>query len=355
MKRFVSILLPAALTVLVMTAGGAMPAALRRDAASALRDVATRAAQGDPESMFRLARVCERGYDSIPRDTVEALRLYSASAEGGWLPAMNYLGYMLITGRGVARDASAGLHWIERAAMAGDATAQSNVGFLLVNGDGVERDPEKGAYWLGRAAEAGVAPAQSMLGDLYLKGEGVVQDSLRAEKYYYAALDGGLTDAAYKIENMMRDRWMTMPDSVMLRKAIYFYRHGAPDVGVPILRRIARADSLDNHTPETELNVTDSISNAASLALLGDAYTRAQGVRYDYDKSTYYYYKAALAGNPAAAFIISELLEIFPDAIDRYISDNDHPEHKSAAYWRGKARMAAVTSAEEATRRLFDP
>ena len=340
------------------------------DIREGIREVEARAADGEPDAIFRLARIYERGYDSIPRDTVEALRLYRLSAENGWLPAMNYLGYMLISGHGADRNPSEGLQWIEKAAMEGDATAQSNVGFLLLKGDGVERDARKAAFWLERAAGAGVAPASSMLGDLYLNGDGVAQDSVQAEACYYAAVDGGLTDAAYKLEAMMSRAWTSMSDSVMLPKAVYFYSHGAPDVAVPILRRIARVDSLDRGITLLDSADYGRSRMAAAMAILGDAYTRARGVGYDHDKSTAYYFGAAMNGNPSAAFIISELLEIFPDALESVLTRNPSlsdcrentcdsisvplcPTAGSAQYWRDRAASCGVTTAEEAARRLL--
>ena len=256
------------------------PAAKADDVRDIIRNFAVRADSGDADALYQLALLHERGYDSIPRDSIRAMQLLAESAGRGSLKAQNLLGYNLLN-----KGDRSGLQWIEKAALAGDAKAQGNIGFLLLNSDIVERDPSKAAYWLERAAAGGVATASSMLGDLYRYGDGVMKDTLQAEAHYYAALDAGLADAAYKLADMMAEKWNNLPDSVMYGKALYLYTHRAPDIAIPIFSRLGEA-SVDN------------VIKGKSLSMLGDAYTRALGVDYSHDKSLEYYLKAALEGDP---------------------------------------------------------
>lgn len=330
------------------------------DARRAVREIALRADSGEPEAIYQLGSIYERGFDSIPKDSLKAIELYRLAADGGSLKAQNYLGYYLIK-NGSGKDAAEGLGWLEKAAMAGDSKAQSNIGFLLLGGNGVEQDYEKAAYWLERAAAGGVPAASSMLGDLYKDGLGVARDSLQAEAHYYAALDAGLADAAYKLEAMLAEKWSGMKPEEQLQTALHFYTHRAPDVAIPILMRLALEDGYDSpSTSDTRNSDVRGDVRAKAEALLGDAYTRALGVGYDYNKSTRYYLMAALDGNPSAAFVISELLEIFPDAIndilqERSIGDpaGDPDRLNDPYYWREKAAQGGVLSAEEAMRALF--
>ena len=315
------------------------------EAAEAMRLLTERVDSGDPEALYRLALVYENGYDTIPRDSVRFMDLLTESAEKGWLPAQNYLGYLLLN----AGNGAEGLQWLERAAIAGDAKAQGNLGFLLLDDGeasrnlraGIVADNEKAAFWLGRAAAAGVATASSMLGDLYRDGRGVAQDSTQAAACYFAAIDAGLADAAYKLEAMEGLSWAKLPPEKQLQLALYLYTHRVPDLAIPILSRLgAQTDVAD---------VPQDI-RASALALIGDAYTRALGVAYDHDKSLEYYYRAAELGNAPAEFVISELLEIFPDALDALSQDPPTPQQL-----REEAAKAGITSAEEATIRLMNP
>ncbi len=301
------------------------------DVRNVIREFARKAEAGDPEALYQMAMLHERGYDSIPRDSVRARNLLERSAELGSLKAGNLLGYELIKQGDIS-----GLNWIEKAAMAGDAKAQSNIGFLLLNSDIVERDPAKAAYWLERAAAGGVAAASSMLGDLYRDGDGVAQDSLQAESHYYAALDAGLVDAAYKLVDMMGSEWQELPDSAQYQKALYLYNHRAPDAALPIFIRLSDI-------------ATDKEVKGKSLAIIGDAHTRGAGVSYSHEKSLEYYYKAAEEGDPSAAFVIGELLEIFPDSLQSFTPNK---EEESPQYWYDRAAAGGVHSAEEATRRI---
>lgn len=209
------------LILAVIAAGSVFSQRSAEEVRQMVREVADKAEAGDPAAMYQLGVICERGFDSIPRDSLRAMRLYEAAAEAGDLEAQNYLGFYLISNQRRAADARRGLEWLERAAIGGDRKAQSNIGFLLLGGKGVEQDYEKAAYWLERASAAGLPAASSMLGDLYRDGKGVARDSLQAAAHYYAAFDAGLTDAAYKLESLLGSEWAVLPpQSSLLRRCI---------------------------------------------------------------------------------------------------------------------------------------
>lgn len=337
------------LMIMAMTAGSRTP----EDTYSMLQELIMRVDSGDPEALYRLSTIYEQGFDTIPRDSIRALSLLRESAEKGWLPAQNYLGYTLIR-KGQGEE---GLQWLEQAAISGDPKAQNNLGFLLLENEentlageaGIATDNEKAAFWLERASQAGSATASSMLGDLYRYGKGVTRDSVMAAAHYYAAIDAGLADAAYKLENMEREHWRTLSPRKQLEIALYLYTHRAPELAIPIFKRIAEESMETGADDDINPDIRASLSGDA-LALLGDAYSRGLGVGYDYDKSLDYYFRAAMLGNAPAQFILSELLEIFPDILERY---TDLPI--SARELRDSAAFAGITDAAEANRRLLSP
>ena len=57
-----------------------------------------RAENGDPEAQYRLSAILEKGFDTIPADTLRSLSLLRRAANAGYAPAMNYLGYLYQTG-----------------------------------------------------------------------------------------------------------------------------------------------------------------------------------------------------------------------------------------------------------------
>ena len=48
-----------------------------------------KAESGDPEAMYRLSALLERGFDTIPADTARSVSLLKRSARAGYAPAMN--------------------------------------------------------------------------------------------------------------------------------------------------------------------------------------------------------------------------------------------------------------------------
>ncbi|MDE7380729.1 MAG: sel1 repeat family protein [Muribaculaceae bacterium] len=301
----------------------------------ALRSLVERADSGDMVSIYHLARLYDTGYDSIPCDTIEAMRLYRRAAELNYPPAQNLYGFRLYNGIGGAKDINAGLEWIEKAALNGDPTATNNLGWLLLEGEGVEHDAEKAAFWLTRSAQNGVPSAMILLGDLYREGKGVEKaDTAHALSLYNRALERGMRDVWPRIYSMKHQEWSLLPPEEKVAVGMYYYPRLAPEIGVRIFEAAA-----------TEGNVK-------SMALLGDALSRGVGIAYDHAKSTDYLFRAAKGGDPYAAFVIAEMLEMFPDALNGLTDDNDL---KDAQSWYEKAAQKGVRTAEEATRNLLNP
>lgn len=276
--------------------------------------------------------------DSISGAQRASRELLIEKAESGDIESMNYLGYLLLGGDGEEeRDIPAGIKWLTLAANAGDAKAASNLGWLLIDGSIVERNLPEGIKWLDTAAAKGLPVAQALLGDLYRDGIGVEKNEQLADSLFRTAFEGGLTDAGYKLFDLNKDKYEALTAAEKVKEGKYYYLRYAPSMGVRLFYMAAEED------------------NADAMALLGDAYTRALGVPYDYNLSLNYYARAAQAGNPSAQFIIGELLEIFPDALD-----NLDPSYFAAplsddpAFWFDAAAAAGVTDADIAMRRLLD-
>ena len=87
-------------------AGRRAPEVSGQDSAlyASLRRLECRADSGDPKALYDLAYVYELGYGPVEPDSLRSLLLYGKSAEAGYAPAQNYLGYRLFNGEGVERD-----------------------------------------------------------------------------------------------------------------------------------------------------------------------------------------------------------------------------------------------------------
>lgn len=297
----------------------------------AFRQFERRAENGDAEAQYRLATVLETGWDSVPADSVRALELMRRSAQAGFPPAMNYLGYLYGKGYKVGTrelvpvDRDSSVMWLRRSADAGDPRAVSNLAYLLLNDtvfalsseahpctqaqNNADTPFKSRAYndsiafvYLQKGASAQIPTAFSMLGDMYRDGRWVKRDTLKAAANYEAALERGLGDAEARLIALMGHRWQRLPQDSAFNLGLRYYAGYAPGAGVLLLERAAE--------------IPDTIGiGARAMALLGDAYSRGVGVKYNHDKSLEYFARAALAGNPSAMFILAETLEVFPDAL----------------------------------------
>lgn len=349
MRKTVLILLG----VMVATMFAATPEGRR-----AFRQFEQRAENGDAEAQYRLATVLETGWDSVPADSVRALDLMRRSARNGFAPAMNYLGYLYGKGYKVGNrdlvpvDRDSSVMWLRRSADAGDPRAVSNLAYLLLNDSTIGLTPAERVHndsiayvYLQKGATAQIPTAFSMLGDMYRDGRWVKRDTLKAAANYEAALERGLGDAEARLIALMGHRWQRLPQDSAFHLGLRYYTGYASGAGVLLLEHAAE--------------IPDTIGiGARAMALLGDAYSRGVGVKYNHDKSLEYFARAALAGNPSAMYILAETLEVFPDALQDFPAA--FPDREAVidrlsdpARLRAEAARCGIRTSTDAHRALF--
>ena len=339
----------------------------------AFRTFEQRALSGDAEAQYRLATILEKGWDSIAPDSTRALGLMRASANARFAPAMNYMGYLYgvgyrVNGRQlVAANPDSARYWLRLSADMGDPRAMSNLAYLLLNPDSLtirsrnrEHDDSLAFRYLSRAAEQQAPTAMSMLGDLYRDGRAVNADTLKAASLYEGAASRGLPDAQLRLISLMGSRWEKLPADSALRLGLKYYTTYAPAAGVVLFEHASTASNSTDIAPDTIPLASDSPTlssanpQARAFALLGNAFSRGNGVKYDHDKSLACYARAAREGNPSAMYVLAETLDMFPDALSDIVT------LKSSEEWladprelRRKAASAGITDAASANRALF--
>lgn len=314
---------------------------------AALQALVERAENGDPKSLYDLASLYDRGYDSIPVDSAESTRLYQLSAAKGYAPARNYLGFRYYNGEYVNRDIDSALYWIQLAADAGDITAAGNLGFLLSQGEGIAHNYDSAIHWLKIGADGGLPTAISLLGDMYRQGLGCKADTIEAIALYESAHRAGVADAQIRLMAMMGYKWKELPPDSAFLQGLKYYKEGATIAGRELMERAIDGDI------------------AKAFTILGDAYSRGDGVEYDYFKSIRYFLEGALRGEPSAEYIIAELLEFFPDIlnspefqqiIERNSKDvTNYADLTNPGYWFERAANQGIKDTESAYENLFSP
>lgn len=300
MKRTLPILFLFSLAVSVICAEGNLS-----DYHEAVSQLARKASEGDAKSIYELAKLHDYGFDTIPQDSTISTALYLESARKGYPPAMNFIGFRYFNGDGVSKDIDSALFWIRKAADLGNITAAANLGYLLSESSEIPHDREEAIKWLTIASEAGVR------------------------------------DAQIHLATILKDEWQNLSSDSALSLGGKYYVGNAPILGFKLIEIASK-----NGDPK-------------ALALLGDAYSKGRGTTYDHNKSIDYFLKAAEGGNPSAQFILAELLEIFPDAIQSQSVDSTlHAESVTMIhdphYWYEKADSAGVVDSEVAYRLLYD-
>lgn len=327
------------LIVSVLACAAMMCAAFRPDplgdrAAASLARVKAAADAGNAEALYRLGMLYDRGYDTIRPDTLLANTYYLRAADGCYAPAMGLLGFRMLTGEGATpRDTTAGLTLLRRGAEAGDARSLNNLGWLMLFGPASLHAPQEGIEMLQQAAEAGLPAAKASMGRACEEGIGTEADADRAAQWYAEALDAGFAPAAEGLWRLRSADYETLAADSALKVGLHYYLGAAPALGVAVLEMAA------------------SKGSAHAMALLGDAAAKARGREYGHDAAVRAYYRAARAGYAPAQFILAELLESFPDALQGIAGEEEPRE--DAAYWRNLARAGGVASAAEAERRLY--
>lgn len=117
------------------------------------------AAKHDAQTSFArgLDLMCSGG------DPKEAAKLFEQAAAQGHRGAQSILGWMHMTGTGVAKSDTLAAPWLRKAAEQGDAAAQNNLGVLHVLGSGVAHDHDQARRWFAAAAQQGARDAQRNL------------------------------------------------------------------------------------------------------------------------------------------------------------------------------------------------
>lgn len=128
-------------------------------------------------------------------DFEKAVQLYERAAAGDDMYAMNNLGDMYYSGRGVKRSWVEAMKWYQQGADKGNADARHAVGMMYELGESVKKNASEAVKWYTMAANQGLARSQNALGILFTTGaRGLEANPLRA--YFWFSLAGKDDSAA---------------------------------------------------------------------------------------------------------------------------------------------------------------
>jgi TPR repeat protein len=231
-------------------------------------------------------------------DEAGAFLGFKALAELGSAPAMTWLGFTYLEGKGVALDNGAALKWFSMAAAVGDAEAMTWIGYMHFSGRGGVPDKAMAREWYLRAAEAGDAEGQhrlaSMLDEAGERDEAERWVRMAAHQGYAPSVEWASNRTAYQ---MLKER-----------------RYGE---ALPILEKAADSSSAWAHE------------------CLGYMYWNGSGVPKDGSRAIQHYEASYNDGRRSVANMIGNLY--FRDgrpeaALEWWRKDNQRPI--SSLYWQ---------------------
>lgn len=254
-----------------------------------------RAENGDPEAQYRLSAILEKGFDTIPADTLRSLSLLRRAANAGYAPAMNYLGYLYQTGfplpklsegesplspgqspsivaqceggspslsgqspsmvepcEGgspksllIPQNPDSAQYWLHRAATAGDPKAAHNLAYLLLNPPALSATSTSPSVPPSTSSPSASTPAFS-------SGERAKPDSL-AVIYLTQAAEAGLPQSQTLLADLCVQGRGVAPDTI---RAIHLYERaiaaGFPDAELRLLNTIG--PRITHFPPEEALS-----------------------------------------------------------------------------------------------------
>jgi len=164
----------------------------RQEPAKAQEFYQLAAVRNSREAMYSLGMMLLAGGKDLAKDEEAARRWLNRSAEMGYAPAQNELGWQLLQ----KQDPKAH-YWLYKAARQGEVAAQKSLGYdYTVRGDEPAKQAE-GLLWLRRAAAGEHAESMFFLGYALMNGRGAPVDMAEGRKWYEKAAAAGYADAIY--------------------------------------------------------------------------------------------------------------------------------------------------------------
>ena len=132
----------------------------------------------------------------VKKDRAEAVKQFTASANGGNIQAQSFLSEAYYCGEEVTAGSRRACSYAQSAANFDDPRAQYIMGLCFYNGKGVSRDLVRAAKYFTSAAQNGDVDAMFSLGVCYYNGEGVSFNPYIALELFRQSAEKGHESAA---------------------------------------------------------------------------------------------------------------------------------------------------------------
>jgi TPR repeat protein len=257
-----------------------------------------------------LMREAQRNLAS--QDFADAWPILQKVADDGDPMAMDYLGVLYQTGKGVPQDFNRAREWFQKAAEAGNLAGVTNLGAIYGNGEGTHEDYGKAFGCSLKGAEAGNTVAMTNLGLLLKNAPAGSKDSRKAYGWFQKAADCGQSIAMTNL-GLLYETGKGFPQDYTKARQWYRKAAGAGNAIAMTLLGLLQEDGKGG--PQDYGEARRWYENAAgagdknAMNYLGLLYERGKGVPQDYGKAREWYEKSADASNLVAMINLALLCE----------------------------------------------
>jgi uncharacterized protein len=288
--------------------------------ASEVADIRSKAEKGDASAQLALGEVYEGG-NGVPKNDDSAVKWYRKAADQGNADAENRLGVMYRLGQGVSRDKEEAVRWYRKAAQLGNSQAMFNMGISYYNGDGVSSNAGTAYAWFLLAQEAGNPAAEDavkrsaeeggqmgtpdaflQVAEMYEKGADLPQSDSEAAKWYRKAAD--VNPLARVRLGAMFINGRGVPQDYGQARALcqsaakQNYAPGQFCVGY--IHQHGLGSQADPKEAAKWYRLASAGGNGPAMMVLGEMYSKGEGVGVDRPEAYYFFFVAARKGMPDA-------------------------------------------------------
>jgi uncharacterized protein len=200
-----------------------------QDAATALRYLTLSADQGYPPALNNLGYLYEGGMPGVPIDLVKARDFYARAAALDYAPGISGLAQMMVNGEGGEIDLVQALRHFTRAAELGNPMAFEWLGWMNRTGTGMPENFAAARHNYQLAGMLGITAAWNEYGVLLEQGSGGDIDLRGAMDAYQQAIAGGFGGGGINAAWLVFENPDLYPDQVQgLAYCFWAVAHAAP-------------------------------------------------------------------------------------------------------------------------------
>lgn len=163
--------------------------------AAALPWLEKAAAAQDPLGLWLLSRCYDNGLAGLTTNVEKMANLCSKAAFNGQVDAMQRMGELYATGRGLPADPVAATGWYRLAADHSHVPAFVSLALCYLNGKGCRQNDRTALEFAAAAARTGHGRGQYLVGRIFDEGLGVPADPVMGLVYHLRAMKHGIGEA----------------------------------------------------------------------------------------------------------------------------------------------------------------